>query len=208
MVTDAQVRLLRKKMAEGKTIVTAAAAAGMSERSAYAWKQGSPPSETKEARGRRTQPDPFASVWDAAEVPLLEADTGSALEATTVMDELRRQCTGHLFSGSLYGKRKHQRSGKSAGDCHRHEYRRAPGAFLCRNRQRQKLPGAHLGAERERLDDVDRQDTDLRSADDSLTVVRRPAAFMPPSPEPDRSHESRILHHRAGDPHAILCCPQ
>ena len=36
MVTDAQVRLLRKKMAEGKTIVTAAAAAG------WRW---TPPSE-------------------------------------------------------------------------------------------------------------------------------------------------------------------
>jgi hypothetical protein len=35
MVTDAQVRWLRKKMAEGKTIATAAAAAAMSERSAY-----------------------------------------------------------------------------------------------------------------------------------------------------------------------------
>jgi len=39
MVTDAQVRLLRKKMAEGKTVMAAAAAAAMSERSAYAWKQ-------------------------------------------------------------------------------------------------------------------------------------------------------------------------
>jgi hypothetical protein len=35
MVTDAQVRLLRKKMAEAKTMATAAAAAGMSEQSAY-----------------------------------------------------------------------------------------------------------------------------------------------------------------------------
>ncbi len=42
MVKDAQVRLLRKKMAEGKTIMAAAAAAGMSERSAYAWKRRGP----------------------------------------------------------------------------------------------------------------------------------------------------------------------
>ena len=40
MVTDAQVRLLRKKMAEGKTIPVAAAAAGMSERSGHTWKAG------------------------------------------------------------------------------------------------------------------------------------------------------------------------
>ena len=49
MVTDEQVRLLRKKMAEGKTIASAAAAAGMSERSAYTWKQGALPSETQDA---------------------------------------------------------------------------------------------------------------------------------------------------------------
>jgi hypothetical protein len=91
MVTDAQVRLLRKKMAEEKTIATAAAAAGMSERSAHTWKQGPLPSETKQRRSWRTRPDPFASVWDSEVVPLLAADTSNALEATTVIDELRRQ---------------------------------------------------------------------------------------------------------------------
>jgi hypothetical protein len=98
MVTDAQVRLLRKKMAEGKTIATAAAAAAMSERSAYAWKQGPLPTETtKERRPWRTRPDPFASVWDAEVVPWLAADTASALDATTVIDELRRH------HGDAYG---------------------------------------------------------------------------------------------------------
>jgi hypothetical protein len=91
MVTDAQVRLLRKKMTEGKTIASAAAAAGMSERSAYAWKQGSLPSETKEPRPWRTRPDPFEAVWEGDVVPLLTADTDGALEATTVLGELRRR---------------------------------------------------------------------------------------------------------------------
>ena len=91
MVTDAQVRLLRKKMAEGKTIAAAAAAAGMSERSAYAWKQGALPSETKEPRFWRTRPDPFAEVWDGDVVPLLRADKDGELEATTVLAELRRR---------------------------------------------------------------------------------------------------------------------
>ena len=40
MVTDAQVRLLRKRMSEGKTMISAAASAGMSERSAQRWKAG------------------------------------------------------------------------------------------------------------------------------------------------------------------------
>jgi hypothetical protein len=97
MFTDAQVRLLRRKMAEGKTIVTAAAAAGMSERSAYAWKQGPLPGETREPRGWRTRPDPFSSVWEPEVVPLLAADTGGVLEATTVIDELRRR------HGDAYG---------------------------------------------------------------------------------------------------------
>jgi hypothetical protein len=91
MVTDAQVRLLRKKMAEGKTIAAAAAAAGMSERSAYAWKQGALPSETKGPRTWRTRPDPFASVWESEVLPLLTADGDGVLEATTVIGELRRR---------------------------------------------------------------------------------------------------------------------
>jgi len=107
MVTDAQVRLLRKKMAEAKTMATAAAAAGMSERSAYTWKEGPLPGETKEPRSWRTRPDPFASVWDAQVVALLTADTRGVLEAKTVLEELRRQHgdsygPGQLrFSGAL-----------------------------------------------------------------------------------------------------------
>jgi hypothetical protein len=91
MVTDAQVRLLRQKMAEGKTVAAAAAAAGMSERSAYAWKAGALPSETKQPRSWRTRPDPFGDVWDADVVPLLRADTEGTLEATTVLGELQRR---------------------------------------------------------------------------------------------------------------------
>ena len=74
MVTDEQVRLLRKKMSEGKTIQAAAAAAGMSERSAYAWKMGALPSDSKKPRTWRTRPDPFEPVWQTEIVPLLERD--------------------------------------------------------------------------------------------------------------------------------------
>ena len=91
MVTDEQVRLLRKKMAEGKTIASAAAAAGISERSAYTWKHGALPSETKTRRGWRTRPDPFAAIWESEVVPLLAADERGVLEGTTVLAELRRR---------------------------------------------------------------------------------------------------------------------
>ena len=97
MVTDAQVRLLRKKMSEKKTIASAAAAAGMSERSAYTWKQGALPSEAKEPRKWRTRTDPLAEVWQSEVVPLLATDEGTVLEGTTILAELRRR------HGDAYG---------------------------------------------------------------------------------------------------------
>jgi hypothetical protein len=101
MVTDAQVRLLRKKMAEGKTMLTAAAAAGMSERSAYVWKDGSLPSDRKGPRSWRTRPDPFEAVWETEIVPLLRADEEAVLEGTTVLAELRRRHGNAFGPGQL-----------------------------------------------------------------------------------------------------------
>jgi hypothetical protein len=100
MVTDEQVRLLRKRMSEGKTIASAAAAAGICERSAYTWKHGSLPSESKTRRAWRTRPDPFAGVWEAEVTPLLTADEHGVLEGTTVLAELRRR-HGDQYGPSL-----------------------------------------------------------------------------------------------------------
>jgi len=77
-------------MTEGKTIASAAAAAGVSERSAYTWKQGALPSEKKAPRGWRTRPDPFEGIWEKEVVPLLVADERAVLEGTTILAELRR----------------------------------------------------------------------------------------------------------------------
>lgn len=93
MITDEQVRLLRKKMKEGKKIASAAAAAGISERSAYTWKHG--------ARTWRTRLDPFASVWQSDVVPLLQADERGVLDATTILEELRRRHTGAFAMGQV-----------------------------------------------------------------------------------------------------------
>src|SRR5438552_12884378 len=101
MLTDAQVRLLRKKVKEKKTIATAAAAADMSERSAYTWKAGALPSETKEERHWRTRPDPFEAVWDAEVVPLLAGDERGVLEAKTVLVDLRRRHGDKYHAGHL-----------------------------------------------------------------------------------------------------------
>lgn len=50
-------------MAEGKTVEAAAAAAGMSARSAHKWKAGPLPSQAKKPRHWRTREDVFADVW-------------------------------------------------------------------------------------------------------------------------------------------------
>ena len=96
MVTDAQVKRLRKKLMEAKTMEAAAMAAGMSERSARTWKTGALPSQTKEARDWRTRPDPFAEVWTSEVVPLLEADEKGVLEAKTVIDILAEKHAGQV----------------------------------------------------------------------------------------------------------------
>lgn len=97
MVRDEQVRLLRKKMTEGLTQEAAAAAAGMSERTARKWQEGPLPSESKKARRWRTRRDPFGDVWEAEVLPLLQADTEGVLEGTTIIAELHRR------HGDTYG---------------------------------------------------------------------------------------------------------
>lgn len=85
MVKDEQVWLLRSKMKQGKKQETAAAAAGMSVRSARKWQTGPLPSQTKKDRDWRTRKDPFEGVWKTEIEPLLEADTRAELEAKTLM---------------------------------------------------------------------------------------------------------------------------
>lgn len=75
-------------MNEGKTQETAAAAAGMSVRTAREWQSGEWPSESKQERGWRTRPDPFEGVWASTIEPLLERDLKGKLEAKTLMEVL------------------------------------------------------------------------------------------------------------------------
>ena len=70
---------------KGKSQEAAAAAAGMSVRSARKWESGPLPSTTKKARSWRTRKDPFKPVWESFVVPLLKADTEGKLEAKTVV---------------------------------------------------------------------------------------------------------------------------
>ena len=74
LITDAQVRRLREKRMSGKTLAAAAAAAGMSERTARHWQSGALPSTAKAPRTWRTREDPFAGVWESEVVPQLVAE--------------------------------------------------------------------------------------------------------------------------------------
>ena len=64
----------------GKTLAAAAAAAGMSERTARKWQSGALPSTAKAPRTWRTREDPFADVWQSEVVPQLVADTDARLQ--------------------------------------------------------------------------------------------------------------------------------
>ena len=72
MVTDRQVQRLREQRMTGKTLAAAAAAAGMSERTARTWQRGTLPTQRQTTRAWRTRPDPFAEVWPTEIEPLLQ----------------------------------------------------------------------------------------------------------------------------------------
>ncbi len=74
---------------DGKTQAAAAAAAGMSLRTAREWDTGPAPSATKQLRDWRTRPDPFAAVWTTEVEPLLRRDLKGVLEAKIVLEVLR-----------------------------------------------------------------------------------------------------------------------
>ena len=101
MVTDEQVRLLRQKRMDGKSQEAAAAAAGMSVRTARTWERGALPSQTKQERDWRTRSDPFAGVWEEVVEPLLRRDEDRVLQAPTILELLEQQHPGRFSAGQL-----------------------------------------------------------------------------------------------------------
>ena len=103
MVTNEQVKLLRKKRME-ETITeqaAAAAAAAMSPPTARKWRKGPMPSESKTDRWWRTREDPFDQVWLTDIVPLLLADRKRELQAKTILRELVDKHPGKFEEGHL-----------------------------------------------------------------------------------------------------------
>jgi hypothetical protein len=84
---------------DGKTQAAAAAAAGMSLRTAREWDTGPAPSATKQLRDWRTRPDPFAAVWTTEVEPLLQRDLQGVLEAKIVLELLRTKHPDQFPSG-------------------------------------------------------------------------------------------------------------
>jgi len=101
MVTDAQVKLLRRWRMHGKSEEVAAAAAGMTVPTARRWRSGPMPSHSKRPRHWRTRTDPFAALWDAEILPLLLADDKGVLQATAVLEELARRHGGEVAPGQV-----------------------------------------------------------------------------------------------------------
>jgi hypothetical protein len=91
MITDVQVRKLKKYLSQGKSLEIASNKAGMDEKTGRKYRDlGKLPSEIKAERNRewRTRQDPFVEVWAEAEA-FLENNDG--LEAKTLFAHLQRQ---------------------------------------------------------------------------------------------------------------------
>lgn len=101
MVTDEQVRLLRKNRMKGQTQQAAAASAGMSERTARNWENGPLPSQAKKPRTWRTKEDAFEDVWETEMVPLLKADKKGVLRCPTLLRHLQENHSKKQFPDSL-----------------------------------------------------------------------------------------------------------
>ena len=99
MVTDQQVRRLWKLMEREGSLASAAAAAGMDEKTARKYRRlGKLPSEAKAMHSWRTRKDPFAGVWEEVRAMLKDSP---GLEAKTIFEDLQRRYPGRFADGQL-----------------------------------------------------------------------------------------------------------
>ena len=105
MKTDAEVRLMMRERAKGKTQEQAAARAGMSVRTARTYERRAQlPSQLKQPRTYRTRPDPFAEDWPWIQAQL---DRDPALQATTLFTLLCEQQPGRYQASQLRTLQRH-----------------------------------------------------------------------------------------------------
>jgi hypothetical protein len=99
MVTDEQVRRLRKLSKTEKNQEVAAAKAGMDPKTAREYlKDPRLPSERREDRKWRTRGDPFTDVWEEVREQI---DANPGLEAKTLFEALQRKYPGQFADGQI-----------------------------------------------------------------------------------------------------------
>ena len=99
MVTDHQVRRLRKLSNTEKNREIAASKAGMDPKTARKYlKLNRLPSEMPRERHWRTRADPFSEVWDQVRQQIEE---NPGLEAKTLFEWLRREHPGRFSDGQI-----------------------------------------------------------------------------------------------------------
>ena len=105
MVTDEQVRRLKRLSKIENTQEVAAAKAGMDIKTARKYlSNGNLPSEEKPERSWRTRPDPFESVRKEVEEQI---DAHPGLEAKTIFEALQRKYPGDFADGQLRTLQRH-----------------------------------------------------------------------------------------------------
>src|SRR5258708_9543617 len=99
MVTDEEVRRLRKLSNTEKNQEIAASKGGMDPTTARRYLGLERlPSEVKKERPWRTREDPFCEVWDAVERQIQESP---GLEAKTLFEWLQREYPGRFSDGQI-----------------------------------------------------------------------------------------------------------
>lgn len=99
MVTDAQVRRLKRLSKTEKTHEAAAAKAGMDPKTARAYlRDPRLPSERKVDRNWRTRTDPFTAVWEEIREQIA---VNPGLEAKTLFEALQRRYPGRFADGQI-----------------------------------------------------------------------------------------------------------
>jgi hypothetical protein len=105
MVTDAQVRRLKRLSKTENTQELAAAKAGMDVKTARKYlKSAKLPSEDKPERDWRTRKDPFERVWNEVQQQL---NGNPGLEAKTIFEALQRKHPGEFADGQLRTLQRH-----------------------------------------------------------------------------------------------------
>src|SRR5579875_3902178 len=99
MVTDQQVRRLRKALQRGASLALAAAQAGIDRKTARKYRrQDILPSEVPVKHDWRTRKDPFDDVWDWLQEQLA---LNPALQAKTLFEALKRRHPARFADGQL-----------------------------------------------------------------------------------------------------------